>query len=172
MIVIYEMSTHWGRVTHTCISQLYIIDNGLSPILHQAITWTNDNILTIEPWVTKFSENWFQIELISYKKMNFNTPSAKWQPFSSASIELLHKSQHAPVPYPTMLYFVTEMCTCVHISVTNGALWDISLMHCGICEIGLYPDSKVHGANMGPTWVLSFPGGPHVGPINLAIRVH
>ena len=24
------------------------------------------------------------------------------------------------------------------------------------------PDSKVHGANMGPTWVLSAPDGPHV----------
>ena len=32
------------------------------------------------------------------------------------------------------------------------------------------PDSKVHGANMGPTWVLSAPDGSHVGPINLAIR--
>ena len=32
------------------------------------------------------------------------------------------------------------------------------------------PDSKVHGANMGPTWVLSAPVGPHVGPINLVIR--
>ena len=34
-----------------------------------------------------------------------------------------------------------------------------------------FPDSKVHGANMGPTWVLSSPGGPHVGPKNLAIWV-
>ena len=34
-----------------------------------------------------------------------------------------------------------------------------------------YPDSKVHGANMGPTWVLSAPDGPHVGPMNLVIRV-
>ena len=33
-----------------------------------------------------------------------------------------------------------------------------------------HPDSKVCGANMGPTWVLSAPGGPHVGPMNLAIR--
>ena len=33
------------------------------------------------------------------------------------------------------------------------------------------PDSKVHGANMGPTWVLAAPDGPHVGPMNLAIRV-
>ena len=32
------------------------------------------------------------------------------------------------------------------------------------------PDSKVCGANMGPTWVLSAPDGPHVGPMNLAIR--
>ena len=34
-----------------------------------------------------------------------------------------------------------------------------------------YPDNKVHGANMGPTWDLSAPDGPHVGPMNLAIRV-
>ena len=32
------------------------------------------------------------------------------------------------------------------------------------------PDSKVHGANMGPNWVLSAPDGPHIGPMNLAIR--
>ena len=32
------------------------------------------------------------------------------------------------------------------------------------------PDSKVHGANMGPTWDLSAPDGPHVGPMNLASR--
>ena len=32
------------------------------------------------------------------------------------------------------------------------------------------PDNKVHGANMGPTWVLSAPDGPHVGQMNLAIR--
>ena len=35
----------------------------------------------------------------------------------------------------------------------------------------MYPDSKVHGANMGPTWVLPAPDGPHAGPMNLAIRV-
>ena len=32
------------------------------------------------------------------------------------------------------------------------------------------PDSKVHGANVGPTWVLSAPDGPHFGPTNLVIR--
>ena len=31
------------------------------------------------------------------------------------------------------------------------------------------PDSKVHGANMGPIWGRQDPGGPHVGPMNFAI---
>ena len=30
-------------------------------------------------------------------------------------------------------------------------------------------DSKVRGANMGPIWGRQDPGGPHVGPMNLAI---
>ena len=32
------------------------------------------------------------------------------------------------------------------------------------------PDSKVRGANMGPTRVLSASDGPHDVPVNLAIR--
>ena len=32
------------------------------------------------------------------------------------------------------------------------------------------PDDKVQRANIGPTWVLSAPVGPHVGLMNLAIR--
>ena len=40
-----------------------------------------------------------------------------------------------------------------------------------MCYTWMYPDSKFHMAQMGPTWVLSAPGGPHVGPMNLAIRV-
>ena len=44
------------------------------------------------------------------------------------------------------------------------------------CELGrnpkaLSPDNTVHGTNMWPTWVLSAPDGPHVGPMNFAIRV-
>ena len=33
------------------------------------------------------------------------------------------------------------------------------------------PDSKVHGANMGPIWGRQGPGGPHVGPMNFVIWV-
>ena len=38
-------------------------------------------------------------------------------------------------------------------------------------KIYIYPDSKVHGANMGPTWVLLAPDMPHVVYMNLDIRV-
>ena len=31
-------------------------------------------------------------------------------------------------------------------------------------------DSNVHGVNMGPSWVLSAPAGPHVGHMDLVIR--
>ena len=34
-----------------------------------------------------------------------------------------------------------------------------------------FPDSKVHGANMGPIWGRQGPGGSHVGPMNFAIWV-
>ena len=43
--------THWGRVTHICVSKLTIIgsDNGLSPVRRQAIIWTYAGILLIRP---------------------------------------------------------------------------------------------------------------------------
>ena len=54
-------------------------------------------------------------------------------------IDPLHKSHDddALVSYPMMHHFVTEKCMCVHISVTNGALWDICPVHYGICEMDL-----------------------------------
>ena len=44
-------------------------------------------------------------------------------------------------------------------------------LHCAVIYFCTFPDSEFHVAIMGPTWVLSAPGGPHVGPMNLAIRV-
>ena len=51
-------STNWGRLTHICISAQTIIgsDNGLSPGWHQAIIWSNAEILLIGPRGTNFSE--------------------------------------------------------------------------------------------------------------------
>ena len=38
-------------------------------------------------------------------------------------------------------------------------------------EMSAYPDSKVHGANMGPIWGRQDPGEPHVGPMIVSIWV-
>ena len=75
--------THWGRVTHICVSELSIIssDNRLSPGRRQAIIWTNDRILLIGPSGTHFSEILFGIQTFSFKKIQLKVSSAKWRPF-------------------------------------------------------------------------------------------
>ena len=80
--------THWGRVTHICVSKLTIIgsNNGLSPGRRQAIIWTNDGILLIRPLGTNFSEILIGVQLFSFKKMDLKMSSAKWRPFVSASM--------------------------------------------------------------------------------------
>ena len=84
--------THWGRVTHICVSKLIIIgsDNGLSPGRRQAIIWTNNGILLIGPLGTNFSEILFGIQTFSFKKMHLNVSSAKWRPLCLGLNELSH----------------------------------------------------------------------------------
>ena len=75
--------THWGWVTHICISNLTIIvsDYGLSLGWRKTIIQTNVGILLIWPLGTKFSEIWIAIHIFSFKKMHLNMPSAKCRPF-------------------------------------------------------------------------------------------
>ena len=71
-MVLYSL-THWGRVTHICISKLNTIasDNGLSPDRRQAIIWINAEILLIGPSGTNFSEISIEILTFSFKKIAF-----------------------------------------------------------------------------------------------------
>ena len=75
--------THWGRVTHICVSRLTITcsDNGLSPGRRQAIIWTNAGILLIGALGTNFSENSIEILAFLFTKMRLKVSSAKWRPF-------------------------------------------------------------------------------------------
>ena len=70
--------THWGRVTHICVSKLTIIssDNGLSPRRRQAIIWTNAGILLIGRLGTNFSEILVGIQTFSFRKMHLKMSSA------------------------------------------------------------------------------------------------
>ena len=86
--------THWGQVTHICVSNLTIIgsDNGLSPGRRPAIIWTNAGILLIGPLGTKFSEILIGIQPFLFKKLHLKTSSAKWRLFFSASMSY-HKTR-------------------------------------------------------------------------------
>ena len=74
--------THWGWVTHICVSKITIIgsDNGLSPDRCQAIIWTNAGLLSIGPLRTYFNENLIKIQQFSLTKMHVKMSSAKWRP--------------------------------------------------------------------------------------------
>ena len=75
--------THWGRVTHICVSKLTIIgsDNGLSPGRRQAIIWTNAGILLIRTLATNFSEILGKIHSFSFSEIHLKMSSAKWRLF-------------------------------------------------------------------------------------------
>ena len=66
------------------------------------------------------------------------------------------------------LYFLTQEFLITDCGCANNLFnKDIAVNCAGFHN---FLDRKVHEANMGPTWVLSVPGGPHVAPMNLAIR--
>ena len=94
--------THWGRVTHMCVSELTIIgsDNGLSPGRCQAIIWTNAGILLIGLLGTRFSGILIGIQTFSFKKMHLNMSSAKWRPFclGLSVITMSHGVAHSSLP--------------------------------------------------------------------------
>ena len=62
--------THWGRVTHICVSKITITgsDNGLSPRRRQAIIGTSVGMLLIGPLGTNFSEILSDIDIFSFKQ--------------------------------------------------------------------------------------------------------
>ena len=92
MYVWTMLITHWGRVTHICVSKLTIIgsDNGLSPDRRQASIWTNAGILLIGPLGTNFSEISIEILTFSFKKMRLKVSSAKRRPFCLGLNVLTH----------------------------------------------------------------------------------
>ena len=86
--------THWGRVTHKCVSKLIIIgsDNGLLPSRHQAIIWTNVGILLIWPLGANFSEILIEIHIFHSWKCIWYCCLKFW-PFY-LDLNVLTESQH------------------------------------------------------------------------------
>ena len=108
--------THWGGVTHICVSKLTIIasDNGLSPGRRQAIIWNNDGILLIWPLGTNFSEILIEIHSFSFKKMHLKMSSGKWRLFCLGLNVLIE------VWYVCVCVCVRAWCMCACILRTSN----------------------------------------------------
>ena len=98
--------THWGRVTHICVSKLTISgsDNGLSPGRRQAIIWTNAGILLIRTLGTHFSEILGLMHSFSFKKKNLKMSSAKGRLFSLGLNELNETSEVSGLLFDIILF--------------------------------------------------------------------
>ena len=74
--------THWGQVTHICVSKLTTIssDNGLLPGRGPAIIWTNAGILLIGLLGTSGSDMLIKIQTFSLKKIRLKMLFAKCCP--------------------------------------------------------------------------------------------
>ena len=104
---------------------------------------------------------------------------------SSASLAFVWEIHRWPVNYPhkwpvTRKIFPFDDVIMVEFIPTNaGPVYVlyanlIVTVHVRVALIAVYallsiPDSKVHGANMGPIWGRQDSDGPHVGPMNLVI---
>ena len=78
---------------------------------------------------------------------------------------------------PQCVNLITEWALCITPTTNHGIGFLIYALNSKKNLIKIYfsipyPDSKVHGANMGPIWGRQDPGGPHVGPMNFAIWVN
>ena len=130
---LYSSLTHWGRMTHICISTLTIIgsDNGLSPRRRQAIIWTNAGILLIGPLGPNIRENLIEILTFSFTKMYLKMLSTKWRPFC-LSLNVLTSldswTKHSSPKWPLKcnhiklrnieLGYATHWTWCIHRSKT------------------------------------------------------
>ena len=120
--------THWGRVTHICVSRLNIIgsDNGLAPDRRQAIIWTNDGILSIWPSGTNISEMLSEIHAFSFKKMHFKMSYGKWRQCWLGLNVLTHPDQlvHICVRYAIidLEHGLSPVCCQVKFSFTKISL--------------------------------------------------
>ena len=84
--------THWGRVTHICVSKLTInvSKNGLSPDRRQIIIWANAGILLMRPPGTDSDRILIEIHRFSLKKMHLEVAAILYLPQCVKWILVVH----------------------------------------------------------------------------------
>ena len=116
----YVALTHWGRMTHICVSKLTTFgsDNGLSPARRQAIIWTNAGTLLNQTLGTNFSEILRKIHTFSFKKMHMKMSSGKCRP-SCLGLDVFKietKFHSKPTDKPTFICGLPQCQIAISIS--------------------------------------------------------
>ena len=117
--------THWGQVSHICVSKLTISgsDNGFSPGRRLAIIWTNAGIWLIGPLRTISSGILIVLYIFSCKKMHWKMLSGNVWPFLSRS-QCVYHSSYIFLAATKQLYdwfspsVCLSVCPSVRLSVT------------------------------------------------------
>ena len=124
----WVLLTHWGRVTHICVSKLTIIgsDNGLSPGRRQAIIWTNHGILLLGPLGIHFSEILIGIRTFSFRKCTWKCRLRNGVYFVSVSMcfnTQCHSFETTTRSYDkTSFSFVNRTPNCIYIQISEAYL--------------------------------------------------
>ena len=113
---IHNSLTHWGRVTHICVSKLTIIgsDNGLASGQRQTIIWTNAGMLLIGPLGIN-NEILIRIHTFSFKKIRLKMLSVKCCPLR---LNVLLGAEQATSHYLNQCW----PSSLTHICVTGGEM--------------------------------------------------
>ena len=118
--------------------------NGLSPVRHETINWTNDNFLLIRSSGTKFNESGIKIQTFSFDEVRLKMSSVKCRPFFPVSRDDVIKWK----PFPRYWPFVRG----IHqspVHSTHKGQWHGALMVCK-CARTNSPDAgdlRRHGAH-------------------------
>ena len=115
----------------------------------------------------------FVIKIQTFKK--YEMSCAKCQPYCvSLCVFAMHSNEEALTRdmYQDHIFVCSSFLEFIFNQFENGSIhWLCSVIWLLTSQtFRLVPDSKVHGVNIGPHWVMSAPDGPHVGSMTLAIR--
>ena len=142
------------------------------PVLNEPLTAARD-LVSVDHWQWGTACRWTKWKEVSTRE----SPQSVWQSVQISfwwiinnGVTLLpedEQQQRGLVPNSNKLSLGRWQPTQISFGwiIYNRVLPPQKLASTGYRE----PDSKVHGANMGPTRVLSAPGGLHVGHMNFAI---
>ena len=138
------------------------------------LQWVNSHHTILNKLYCKLFEKFYST-VIPMTSRTIDNPDCKFHGANMGPTWVLPAPDgpHVPcyqgiIPFPTkvMRWFKPNKW-----QATNWTQYDQMLIYVTRPQWVNSPDSKVHGANMGPIWGRQDPVGPHVGPMNFAIWV-